>query len=176
MKPSLLRSVAILLMTAMTGGAAAADSATRTNTTPNVVFYGATPRGIAAAVAASREGASVFLLEPSRHVGGLHNEMQAWVADVFKRRPGTWTVRGRVTQNSGKGVPGVRVQCGTWHWSVTDAEGRYQIPGVTPGRRVLVTQQTGLRLQPRQQGIVLEESDVEAKPFLAELEKAGNRW
>jgi len=105
----------------------------------------------------------------------IRREMRAWMADVLKRRPGTWTVSGRVTDGSGNGVPGVRVQCGSWHWSMTDAEGRYQIPGLTPGRRVIVAQKPGLRLQPRQQEIVLEQSDVEAKRFLAELEKGGNR-
>jgi 2-polyprenyl-6-methoxyphenol hydroxylase-like FAD-dependent oxidoreductase len=37
----------------------------------NVVVYGGTPGGITSAIAASREGASVVLLEQTRHVGGL---------------------------------------------------------------------------------------------------------
>ncbi len=37
----------------------------------DVVVYGGTPGGITAAVAASREGSSVVLLEQTRHVGGL---------------------------------------------------------------------------------------------------------
>lgn len=37
----------------------------------DVVVYGATPAGIAAAVAAKREGASVALVEPSRWIGGM---------------------------------------------------------------------------------------------------------
>lgn len=37
----------------------------------DVVVYSATPGGIAAAIAAAREGASVILLEPTRHVGGM---------------------------------------------------------------------------------------------------------
>lgn len=37
----------------------------------DVVVYGATPAGVVAAVAAARAGASVHLVEPSRHVGGL---------------------------------------------------------------------------------------------------------
>ncbi|GAB4043367.1 FAD-dependent oxidoreductase [Spirosoma litoris] len=38
----------------------------------DVVVYGGTPGGIIAAVAAAREGASVVLLEQTRHVGGLN--------------------------------------------------------------------------------------------------------
>ena len=38
----------------------------------DVVVYGATPGGFCAAIAASREGASVILLEPSNHVGGVN--------------------------------------------------------------------------------------------------------
>jgi FAD dependent oxidoreductase len=37
----------------------------------DVIVYGSTPGGFCAAIAAAREGASVILLEPTRHVGGL---------------------------------------------------------------------------------------------------------
>lgn len=37
----------------------------------DVVVYGGTPAGITAAIAASKEGASVILLEPGRHPGGV---------------------------------------------------------------------------------------------------------
>ena len=37
----------------------------------DIVIYGATSGGVAAAIAASREGKSVLLLEPGRHLGGL---------------------------------------------------------------------------------------------------------
>lgn len=37
----------------------------------DIVVYGATPAGIASAVAAKREGASVTLVEPSRWIGGM---------------------------------------------------------------------------------------------------------
>ncbi|WP_406696267.1 FAD-dependent oxidoreductase [Singulisphaera sp. Ch08] len=39
----------------------------------DVLVYGATPAGVCAAVAAAREGAKVFLLEPSDHVGGVNS-------------------------------------------------------------------------------------------------------
>ena len=37
----------------------------------DVCVYGATPGGITAAISAAREGASVVLLEQTKHVGGL---------------------------------------------------------------------------------------------------------
>ncbi len=37
----------------------------------DVVVYGATPGGVCAAIAAAREGASVMLVEPTSHVGGM---------------------------------------------------------------------------------------------------------
>jgi hypothetical protein len=39
--------------------------------TTDVVVYGATPGGIAAALSAADSGANVLLIEPTRHVGGL---------------------------------------------------------------------------------------------------------
>ena len=44
----------------------------RAATEPDVVVYGATPGGFCAAIAAAREGASVILLEPTDHVGGVN--------------------------------------------------------------------------------------------------------
>ncbi len=38
----------------------------------DVIVYGATPGGVCAAIAAAREGASVILLEPTSHVGGVN--------------------------------------------------------------------------------------------------------
>lgn len=37
----------------------------------DVIVYGSTPGGFSAAIAAAREGASVILLEPTNHIGGL---------------------------------------------------------------------------------------------------------
>lgn len=41
-------------------------------TEADVIVYGATPGGFCAAIAAAREGASVILLEPTGHVGGVN--------------------------------------------------------------------------------------------------------
>jgi ribulose 1,5-bisphosphate synthetase/thiazole synthase len=41
-------------------------------TTADVIVYGSTPGGFCSAIAAAREGASVILLEPTDHVGGLN--------------------------------------------------------------------------------------------------------
>ena len=40
--------------------------------TADVIVYGSTPGGFCAAIAAAREGASVILLEPTSHVGGMN--------------------------------------------------------------------------------------------------------
>ena len=41
-------------------------------TQADVIVYGATPGGFCAAIAAAREGASVIMLEPTAHVGGVN--------------------------------------------------------------------------------------------------------
>lgn len=45
---------------------------TRTVNRVDVIVYGSTPGGFCAAIAAAREGASVILLEPTGHVGGVN--------------------------------------------------------------------------------------------------------
>ncbi len=50
----------------------ALSSITHAATEVDVVVYGATPGGFCAAIAAAREGASVILLEPTSHIGGVN--------------------------------------------------------------------------------------------------------
>ncbi len=64
---SVLRHFVLLV-----GGLFALSSSARAATAADVIVYGATPGGFCAAIAAAREGASVILLEPSPHVGGVN--------------------------------------------------------------------------------------------------------
>ncbi len=48
------------------------SSQAQTPTKADVIVYGSTPGGYCAAIAAAREGASVILLEPTDHVGGVN--------------------------------------------------------------------------------------------------------
>ena len=75
----------------------------------DVCVYGGTPGGITAAISAAREGASVVLLEQTRHVGGLstsglnrdegnHLDRQTlgglceqFLEEAVKRSKGRWT-------------------------------------------------------------------------------------
>lgn len=98
----------------------------------------------------------------------IRREMREWIADVLKRRPGTWTVRGRVVDRSGRGIPGVRVHCGHWHWSLTDAEGRYAIPSLVSGRRPLIATKVGWQFAPFPSELTVESKDVTAEPITGE--------
>jgi hypothetical protein len=62
MKRTLFSLTAIFLTTETVIRAAEAD----------IVIYGSTPGGFCAAIAAAREGASVILLEPTDHIGGVN--------------------------------------------------------------------------------------------------------
>ncbi len=65
MRPSLPAVFATLLLTS-------APAARGAELMSDVVVYGSTPAGFCAAIAAAREGASVTLLEPTHHVGGVN--------------------------------------------------------------------------------------------------------
>ena len=77
----------------------------------DVITYGGTPAGIAAAIHASRDGAKVLLIEPTKHVGGLSTSgintaesehMLAWTiggfADEFYRRMGRYYEENKARQ------------------------------------------------------------------------------
>src|SRR5437763_5066602 len=57
--------------TAIFAAILAAPAAAAERQKADVVVYGATASGVMAAVAAAREGKSVILLDPMRHVGGM---------------------------------------------------------------------------------------------------------
>ncbi len=67
------RLFAIVCASVVLSSGLAVFAAETTSTTQSfdVVIYGGTAGGVAAAYAASREGSSVVLLEPSRHIGGM---------------------------------------------------------------------------------------------------------
>ena len=67
LKPTLLLLTALLLAPLAAGHAAETSPVEKSD----VIIYGSTPGGFCAAIAAAREGASVILLEPTQHVGGL---------------------------------------------------------------------------------------------------------
>ncbi len=67
MKFVLVLLIILLLVTPTTLNAADTQP-----TSADVIVYGATPGGFCAAIAASREGASVILLDPTDHVGGVN--------------------------------------------------------------------------------------------------------
>jgi ribulose 1,5-bisphosphate synthetase/thiazole synthase len=48
------------------------NSPIRSQTNADFIIYGSTPGGYCAAIAAAREGASVILLEPTNHIGGMN--------------------------------------------------------------------------------------------------------
>src|SRR5580693_7580625 len=62
MRPRLLAAIIAILLCAVRGDAAE---------TCDVLVYGGTPGGLSAAIAASREGVSVVLIEPTKWIGGM---------------------------------------------------------------------------------------------------------
>ncbi|CAN7654526.1 FAD-dependent oxidoreductase [Pararhizobium sp. LjRoot235] len=65
---SLIRRITFALFFAIVG---ASNVLAATCTSADIVVYGGTPAGFAAAVQASRQKKSVILLEPTQHVGGM---------------------------------------------------------------------------------------------------------
>lgn len=65
-----MRYVRQVLFTALVSLSGVPVSHARTSA--DVIVYGSTPGGYCAAIAAAREGASVILLEPTRHIGGMN--------------------------------------------------------------------------------------------------------
>ncbi len=65
--------ITAMLALATAGAVAQTTTGTETGSTKqyDVIVYGGTGGGVAAAIAAAREGSSVALLEPTKHIGGM---------------------------------------------------------------------------------------------------------
>jgi predicted esterase len=95
----------------------------------------------------------------------IRSELRAWLAEVIAKRPGTFTVRGRVVDGNGRGIASARVQCGDWHWATTDADGRYEIRSLVAGTRALVATKDGAVFTPATQPTTIADRDFEAGDF-----------
>lgn len=83
--------LAILGLAPFGDGPAAAAAAAGPTYRSDVLVYGATPGGVLAAVTASRAGASVTLLEPTRHLGGMMSSGLSWTDIGDKTTLGGYT-------------------------------------------------------------------------------------
>ena len=84
-RPRALVSTLLVVLAAASGpsGAGPAGGAQRATADPNrfdVVVYGGTAAGVLTAVTAAREGLTVALLEPGRHLGGMVSGGLGWLA------------------------------------------------------------------------------------------------
>jgi hypothetical protein len=74
-----------------------------------------------------------WMLYPS----GATDTAIKWFNDVRKDKPGTFTIRGRITNAQGRPVKGIIVDGGRTHFAISDAEGQYEMPGLIGGRRTV---------------------------------------
>jgi hypothetical protein len=113
------------------------------STQVDVIVYGATPGGFCAAIAAAREGASVVVLEPTSHVGGVNTGGLCFSDSNQTVRS---TVRGLFEE---------------WHLRV---EAEYRAQGVTLPYQVNVKDHTPWTYEPhvaaKVTGSMLEEAGV----------------
>lgn len=99
----------LILFTAMLASSTLVQGATAQNQA-DVIVYGSTPGGVCAAIAAAREGASVILLEPTQHVGGLstgglsHCDSNQMRRETLMGLFDEWHTR-IVTDYTGRGLP-----------------------------------------------------------------------
>ncbi|MBL8829676.1 MAG: hypothetical protein JNM18_22045 [Planctomycetaceae bacterium] len=71
------------------------------------------------------------------HDGPARQRARAWLAETFEKRPGTFTLSGRLVDRNGQPVIHAIVTCGDWHRAKVDASGEFIIRGLTKGTRPL---------------------------------------
>jgi hypothetical protein len=75
------------------------------------------------------------------------DDVVSWYNEVIKNKPGTFTIKGCVTDNNGDPENGVLVEAGLegvdyknvyTHFDLTDKNGFYKIDGLTKGKRIVM--------------------------------------
>ena len=90
------------------------------------------------------------------------------MASLALAQVGTSTISGRVTDSTGRGLPGIRVVSGPTRFAFTDADGRYVIRSVVDGERVVAVVMPSLVFSPSVQTIVVKGADCSAVNFQAQ--------
>ena len=67
----------------------------------------------------------------------LRRDVRDWVQQIVATRPGTHSITGRVTNSSGVGIAGARLQSGYTHFTFTDANGAYELAGLIDSNRTV---------------------------------------
>jgi hypothetical protein len=73
----------------------------------------------------------------------LRRDVRAWLQQVVATRPGTHAISGQVTAGGGGPVAGALVQSGTTHFTSTDANGNYLLPGLINSSRTVTATAAG---------------------------------
>lgn len=94
-------------------------------------------------------------------------QLRAWLADVLQKRPGTHDVSGRVTDASGQGIEGVRIEGGFTRWTFTDATGRYTLRSLIDGPRTLTASKAGVAFVNDKLEITMSAQDLAGQDFHA---------
>lgn len=90
--------------------------------------------------------------------------LRDWIARTLRDRPGTRSVRGRVTTADGAPLARVRVASGFNHFTFTDADGTYQLDGLIGDSRSVEASHPDQQFDPARRNVVLEgrnETDVD---------------
>jgi hypothetical protein len=96
----------------------------------------------------------------------VRRDVRAWLAESIRTRPGTHTVRGRVTDAAGKSVAGVRIQSGPTHFTVTDDDGSYTLRSLIVGKRVVSASKPGANMTPERRDVELGDADLTGVDFV----------
>jgi hypothetical protein len=92
--------------------------------------------------------------------------LRSWVKKVLKTRPGTHSLRGRVTAANGRPLSGVCIESGS-HFTYTNRKGRFVLSGLIDSRRNVTASQEGRLFTPRAATVEIHDEDVTGLRFTA---------
>ena len=65
------------------------------------------------------------------------NFVYAWFEETIQSKPNPYSISGVVRNSDGKPVSGVIVESGRTHFTISNKEGGYRLPGLISGSRTL---------------------------------------
>jgi len=91
--------------------------------------------------------------------------LRAWLSETVANRPGTSGVSGSVTDSGGSPLAGARIQSGTTHWTFSDSDGNYTLPGLIDGSRDVTVSLGGYMFPTSTLNVVLAGTDLTGRNF-----------
>jgi len=97
----------------------------------------------------------------------VRQKLRQWMFNVLEHKPGVYSLSGRVADRNGMPVSGVYICSGWTHFTLTDKNGRYRLPGLITSEHRVSASKGGCRFRPGDRLVDVSGKNIDHVDFSA---------